>query len=112
MPVINVVTEDVDLSGADYVPEPQAEHIMRVENLVVDAEGWPVTPPGLARASTSGALSAQPAQQAATHFVAQAPQSASAQTHDFASVFPHATTSSNLIFGSTTQSPVSANLFF
>ena len=87
MPVINVVTEDVDLSGADYVPEPQAEHIMRVENLVVDAEGWPVTPPGLARASTSGALSAQPAQQAATHFVAQAPQSASAQTHGFASVF-------------------------
>jgi hypothetical protein len=64
LPELSVVTEDVDLDGADYVPETQAGHIREVESLVVDAEGWPVIPPGLERASTSGALSAQPAQQA------------------------------------------------
>ena len=93
LPEISVLNEDVDPPIADYLPEIQTSHFHKVESLVVDSEGWPITPPGLARASTSDVALASPAQQAATTFSAQVPAGTVAQTCDFASVFPHVTTS-------------------
>ena len=88
-----------ELQG-DYEPEDVTGHIEQVAPLIMDAEGWPVQPPGLPT-PTGGQHTAQSAQAAHTsaQFSAQAHPRTYAPAHAFASEFPHVTTSSTLICG-------------